>query len=438
MAVPLRRTATSGKSIRRGRGAVTGPTRLLVIGNSLSRRVAHRIAFACSGDGRGVRVTLVAETFLPAVNGVVNSVIRVAGALADRGHEPVVVAPSGSAFQAGRHVVQVVRVPSIAVPGYRGLRMARPGLDLVPVLRELSPQVVHLASPAVLGDAAVRAANVLDAPSVAVFQTDLSGFLRRYHLRVAGPALWRWLRRLHNSADLTLVPSSTSAYQLRRHGIETLAMWPRGVDDELFHPSRRDEELRASLTGGSLGTILVGYVGRLAAEKRIEALAPVTRLPGVSVVVVGDGPRRQRLTRLMPEARFLGFRRGEELARIVASLDLLVQPGAHETFCQVVQEALASGVPVVTAASGGPLDLVRHGENGWLWAGGKPALLAAQVAAIREDRAGLTAAQSRARDSVVGRTWDGVVDRLLDYYADVLAARAGVVRDLSQMRGRAS
>jgi phosphatidylinositol alpha 1,6-mannosyltransferase len=191
-----------------------------------------------------VRVTLVAETFLPAVNGVVNSVIRVAGALADRGHEPVVVAPSGSAFQAGRHVVQVVRVPSIAVPGYRGLRMARPGLDLVPVLRELSPQVVHLASPAVLGDAAVRAANVLDLPSVAVFQTDLSGFLRRYHLRVAGPALWRWLRRLHNSADLTLVPSSTSAYQLRRHGIETLAMWPRGVDDELFRPSRRDEELR--------------------------------------------------------------------------------------------------------------------------------------------------------------------------------------------------
>jgi phosphatidylinositol alpha 1,6-mannosyltransferase len=385
-----------------------------------------------------VRVTLVAETFLPAVNGVVNSVIRVAGALADRGHEAVVVAPSGATFRAGEHVVEVVRVPSIAVPGYRGLRMARPGLDLVPALRKLAPHVVHLASPAVLGDAAVRAANTLDVPCVAVFQTDLSGFLRQYHLRAAGPLLWRWLRRLHNSADLTLAPSSTSAYQLRRHGIETLAMWPRGVDDELFHPSRRDEELRASLTGGALGTILVGYVGRLAAEKRVEALAQVARLPGVSVVVVGDGPRRPQLSRLMPHAQFLGLRRGEELARIVASLDLLVHPGADETFCQVVQEALASGVPVVTAASGGPLDLVRHSDNGWLWAGGKPAVLAAQVAAIREDRAGLAAAQSRARESVVGRTWDVVVDRLLDYYADVLAARAGVVRDLSQLRGRAS
>lgn len=140
----------------------------------------------------------------------------------------------------------------------------------------------------------------------------------------------------------------------------------------------------------------------------------------------------------MPQVRFLGLRRGEDLARIVASLDLLVQPGADETFCQVVQEALSSGVPVVTAAAGGPLDLVRHGENGWLWAGGNPAVLAAQVAAIREDRAGLAAAQSRARDSVAGRTWDVVVDRLLAYYAGVVAARAGVMRDLSQLRGRAS
>lgn len=424
---------SSGRS-----GSLTGP---MHPGGYREFTVASRhtqYCVACSGDRRGVRVTLVAETFSPAVNGVVNSVIRVAGALADRGHEPIVVAPSGATFEAGGHLVDVVRVPSVAVPGYRGLRMARPGLDLVPVLRELAPQVVHLASPAVLGEAAVRAANALAVPCVAVFQTDLSGFLRQYHLRAAGPLLWRWLRRLHNRADLTLAPSSTSAYQLRQHGIETLAMWPRGVDAELFHPRRRDEQLRASLTGGALGSILVGYVGRLAAEKRVEALAPVTRLPGVAVVVVGDGPRRQRLTRLMPQAQFLGLRRGEELARIVASLDLLVHPGADETFCQVVQEALCSGVPVVTAAAGGPLDLVRHGENGWLWAGGDHAVLAAQVAAIREDRAALAAAASRARDSVVGRTWDVVVERLLAYYTDVLTARAGVVRDLSRLRGRAS
>lgn len=370
-----------------------------------------------------MRVTLVAETFSPAVNGVVNSVIRVAGALAARGHEPVVVAPSGAPFAVGDRLVDVVRVPAVAVPGYRGLRMARPGLDLRPVLRSLAPDLVHLASPAVLGSAAVRAANALEIPSVAVFQTDLSGFLRQYHLGAASPALWRWLRRLHNAADLTLVPSSVTAYQLRRHGIRALRLWPRGVDGTLFHPSRRDESLRSSFAGDALGTMVVGYVGRLAAEKRVEALAPLARLPGVAVVVVGDGPQRRRLQRLMPSAQFLGLQRGEDLARIMASLDLVVHPGPDETFCQVVQEALCSGVPVIAAAAGGPLDLVRHGDNGWLWAGGDPSVLAAQVATVREDRAGLAAARSRARPSVVGRTWDAVAEQLLAHYRRVLAAR---------------
>lgn len=372
-----------------------------------------------------MRVTLVAETFSPAVNGVVNSVIRVAGALAARGHEPVVVAPSGEPFRTrDGHLVDVVRVPAIGVPGYRGLRVARPGVDLRPVLRELRPDVVHLASPAVLGWSAVRAAAELDIASVAVFQTDLSGFLRRYHLRALTPALWSSLRRLHNSADLTLVPSSTTGYHLRRHGVSTLELWARGVDGTLFHPARRDERLRAEFTGGELGATVVGFVGRLAAEKRVEALAPLTRLPGVRVVIVGDGPRRRALEKLMPDAQFLGLRTGTDLGRIVASLDLLVHPGVDETFCQVVQEALCAGVPVVTAAAGGPLDLVRHGENGWLWAGTDPSVLAAQVATIRADRAALAAARERARPSVVWRTWDAVADQLVEHYARVLAARA--------------
>jgi phosphatidylinositol alpha 1,6-mannosyltransferase len=316
-----------------------------------------------------VRVALVAETFCPAVNGVVNSVIRAAEALTARGHEALIVAPTGEPFRThGGMLVDVVRVPATAVPGYRGLRIARPGTDLRPILRSLVPDVVHLASPAVLGWSAARAAAALNIPSVAVFQTDLSGVLRRYHLRALTPAVWWWLRRLHNRADLTLVPSSTTGYQLRRHGITTLGMWPRGVDGELFHPMRRDDRLRAELTGGALGATVVGFVGRLAAEKRIEALGPLSRLPGVHVVVVGDGPRRRALQRLMPDARFLGLRTGADLARLVASLDLVVHPGADETFCQAVQEALCSGVPVITAAAGGPLDLgfgtARTGGSG--------------------------------------------------------------------------
>ncbi|PZS20533.1 MAG: hypothetical protein DLM57_01265 [Pseudonocardiales bacterium] len=372
-----------------------------------------------------MRVTLVAETFTPAVNGVVNSVLRVADELAERGHQPTVVAPSGQSYRsASGHRIEVIRVPSVMMPGYRDLSVARPSPQLVPILRDLDPDVVHLASPAVLGWAAVRAAAELELPCVAVFQTDVTGFLRRYRLGASTPLMWSWLRRLHNAADLTLVPSSATAYQLRRHGIGPIAMWSRGVDADQFHPARREEHLRASLLGdAAFGGLLVGFVGRLAAEKRVEALEPLTRLPGVRVVIVGDGPRRAALERLMPAARFTGQLTGTELGATMASLDLLVHPGADETFCQVVQEALCAGVPVIAAAAGGPLDLVRHGENGWLWAGGDPAVLAAQVASVRDGRAERAAVRARTRGSVVGRTWGRVTDQLVGHYSRTISAR---------------
>jgi phosphatidylinositol alpha 1,6-mannosyltransferase len=106
----------------------------------------------------------------------------------------------------------------------------------------------------------------------------------------------------------------------------------------------------------------------------------------------------------------------------MASLDVLVHPGGAETFCQVIQEALSSGVPVVTAARGGPLDLVRHGENGWLWAGDDPRELAALVVSIREDQTQLAAMRSRARASVAGRSWQRATDQVLVHYDNVLSS----------------
>jgi phosphatidylinositol alpha 1,6-mannosyltransferase len=386
----------------------------------IESRRAHRLVAPCP-DGGHVRIALVAETFTPAVNGVVNSVRQVADRLAARGHDPIVIAPSGESYlnSSGR-LIEVVQVPSVAMPGYRGISIARPSVNLTPILRELQPDVVHLASPFVLGWSAVQAAAELDIASVAVFQTNLTAFASRYGLGMSVPLLWSRLRRLHNMADLTLAPSSATAYQLRRHGIGPLAMWTRGVDRDQFNPVWRDEVWRASIAAGGL---LIGYVGRLAAEKRVEMLEPLARMSGVHLAVVGDGPRRRSLERRMPSATFTGQLTGVELGRAMASLDLLVHPGADETFCQVIQEALCAGVPVVAAASGGPLDLVRHGENGWLWAGADEELLAAQVAAIRDDPAGLDRARQRTRASVSGRTWTRVTDQLLGHYRRVISSR---------------
>src|SRR3954469_658399 len=145
-----------------------------------------------------MRIALIAETFTPAVNGVVNSVIQVADQLASRGHQPIVVAPTGEPhrIKSGHHI-DVVRVPSVTLPGYRALSIARPSADLVPVLAGIDPDVVHLASPFVLGWSAVQAANTLNIASVAVFQTDLSAFVTRYKLGLSAPLVWSRLRRLH-------------------------------------------------------------------------------------------------------------------------------------------------------------------------------------------------------------------------------------------------
>ncbi len=367
----------------------------------------------------GLRVAVVAETFRPAVNGVVNSVVRVADHLSVRGHEVVVVAPSGGSYTSDCGApVEVVRVPGMRLPGYRGLTVARPGLDLTATLRRLGPDVVHLASPALLGAAAGRAARALGIPVVAVHQTDLAAFARRYRLPGGAALADRLVRHVHGTADLTLVPSSATAAVLRSRGVTELALWARGVDGRQFDPRRRDPQLRARLAPD--GELLVGVVARLAVEKRLHRLVEVDRLPGVRLVVVGDGPCRARLERLLPRAEFTGQRTGADLGRLVASLDLFVHPGRDETFCQAVQEALAAGVPAVVAAAGGPLDLVRHGRNGWLWSGDDPRVLAAMVAGLRDDRLALRAAAARARRSVVHRTWARVGDELLGHYAHVL------------------
>jgi phosphatidylinositol alpha 1,6-mannosyltransferase len=188
------------------------------------------------------------------------------------------------------------------------------------------------------------------------------------------------------------------------------------VDTARFAPQHRDAGLRDELAPN--GELLVGYVGRLAPEKRIERLAALGRMPGVRLVVVGDGPERQSLTAALPDAAFLGQRTGAELARIYASLDVFVHTGPHETFCQAVQEAMASGLPVVAPDAGGPRDLVTPMHTGLLLPVSQfEARLSESVDHLIAERARYSVA---ARRSVLNRTWPAVCDQLLGHYDAVM------------------
>ena len=360
-----------------------------------------------------MRVAIVTESFLPLVNGVVNSVRHVVDHLIENGHEALIIAPGhGLADYRG---VRVVRVRSVAVPMYRTFPMGLPDRQVKQALAEFRPDVVHLASPIALGWLGLRAARRLGIPSVAVYQTDIPGFLRQYNL--PGDATCaKWVARIHKRSTRTLVPSRSAHAQLEALGVPNLHVWGRGVDLDLFGPGHRDRDLhdawaRLGKKGGD--QVVVGYVGRLAAEKQVRRLRELADLPGIRLVVIGDGPELTWLKKRLPAAKFAGMLTGVELATAFASLDVFVHTGENETFCQTIQEAQASGVPVVAPAKGGPLDLVRPDHTGLLYDPADASSLRTAVQRLALDGKLRATLAGNGITRVSTRTWADVVDELV-------------------------
>ncbi len=371
-----------------------------------------------------MRVAIVAESFLPNVNGVSNSVLRVLEHLRRTGHEALVIAPdTPRGEQPADRVhdgIRVHRVPSRMFPKVTSLPLGVPRPRMLRVLRGFDPHVVHLASPALLGYGGLHAARYLGVPTVAVFQTDVAGFAESYGVGVASRAAWAWTRHLHSRADRTLAPSTSAMENLAQHGIPRVHHWARGVDITGFVPSARNEALRRQWSPD--GRPIVGFVGRLAPEKHVERLAVLGRRDDLQLVIVGDGIDRAKLQNRIPTAVFTGALYGEELSAAYASMDVFVHPGEHETFCQAVQEAMASGLPVIAPNAGGPRDLVVPWRTGLLLDVDEfEARLPEAVAHLIDERPRYSVA---ARRSVLGRTWPAICDELLGHYEAVLSPSA--------------
>lgn len=384
-----------------------------------------------------MRVAFVTESFLPALNGVTTSVCKVLESLSAAGHEALVIAPGTSPWSATATPERFAGFPVHPVTSLpvRQFRVGLPSYELETVLHRFNPDVVHVSSPFILGVRGLTAARALGLASVAIYQTDMPSYIAQH----SGPAgnltaraTWRWIRRIHAQADITLAPSSSALEDLRAHGIERTELWGRGVDADLFHPDRANDEqtreLRARLAPH--GEILLGYVGRLAPEKELHRLIEIGSMSGVRLVLVGEGPSEEMLTQALPTAHFLGRREGIDLARCYAACDAFVHTGTRETFGQTLQEAAASGLPVVAPARGGPLDLVDQGRTGLLFDPDTPGALAAAVTELipADAQAGraLRAAMGEAgRERIVSRSWPELTRQLVEHYRRAIKARSG-------------
>lgn len=370
-----------------------------------------------------MRVAIVTESFLPAINGVTNSVLRLLEHLRDTGHQAMVVAATSDRDPAPTSYAgfPVVGLASIALPWYADIRVATtPKYRLERLLEDFAPDVVHVAAPMVLGHQALLAANWLGIPSVALYQTDVASYASRYGFPQAENLLWWRIRTIHSMATMTLAPSSHARRQLLEQHIPRVGLWGRGVDSVRFHPDKRDDRFRRRVA--PQGQRIIGYVGRLATEKQVGDLEVLADLPDSRLVIVGDGPLRSELEHSLPNAHFTGQLTGEDLPRVMASFDVFVSPGELETFNQTIQEAMASGVPAIAPARGGPIDLINPSRTGWLYPPGDLAALRGHVRDLLGDDEKRRQFSLKARQQVEHRTWAFLCEQLLSHYREAITA----------------
>jgi glycosyltransferase involved in cell wall biosynthesis len=371
-----------------------------------------------------MRVAVVAEVFLPKVDGVVHRALNLVRQLHRAGDDVLIVCPQAAGCDAVP--MPVVGVRSFPFPLYPEYRIGLPDGEVVRRVAEFRPDVLHYVNPFAFGfrccDLFRRAR--LRLPTVFSFHTLYGEFVKQYQvLRPLSSLLWWIMREYHNRADVNLTVSPVTQQELAKRGFRRVRVWPPAVDSRLFHPERRSAAMRARLSGGRPERPLLLTVSRLAPEKNVEFLAGVLdRVPGACLAVVGDGPHRGELERRFAgrDAQFLGYLKGAPLAEAYASADAFVYASEMETMGNVVLEAMACGCPVVAPRAGGIPSLVSEGETGLLYTPGDVAEASRLTRSVLDDELVRQRLGRSARDAVADWTWERAAEGVRECYREAV------------------
>jgi glycosyltransferase involved in cell wall biosynthesis len=369
-----------------------------------------------------MRIALFTDTYPNDVNGVAKTLGFLVRHAVERNHQVALVTTRVS--EEPEPVAEEHRqLPGIPVPMYPELQLAR-GLDGKgrKMLEAFGPDLVHVATESTVGFSGRNWALRSGIPLVTSFHTNFPAYLHDYHMGPLEPLVWRYLRWFHSRSSTTFCPSRDTLEMLKGRGFHRrLDIWGRGVDTELFSPDRRSETVRDRIAPGA-DRILV-YVGRLAAEKRVDFLLDAfVRVrealgEGVALVFVGDGPAGEKLrARKVPGVHFTGFLRGVPLAEAFAAGDMFVFASDTETFGNVVLEAVSSGLPAVAVDRGGVTETVIPGKTGLLVPPGDLNAFARACIDLLEDEARRLELSAGARQEALTRRWDEILDGVLLQY----------------------
>ena len=266
----------------------------------------------------------------------------------------------------------LVHLASFPIPGRSEYRFATGLFGRVRAdLTAFAPNVLHTSSPDTAGHRAVSWARARRIPVLASVHTRFDTYPRYYNMAWLEPVLRAILRRYYRRCDAIMAPSEGMAQVLREERMSyDASIWSRGVDREIFNPARRSLEWRRALGIGD-DEVAIGFLGRLVMEKGLDVFSDTideltSRGVAHKVLVIGDGPARGWFEARLPGAVFVGFQAGDDLARAVASMDVLFNPSITEAFGNVTLEAMACGLPVVAAQATGAENLVDDGVSGRL------------------------------------------------------------------------
>ena len=365
-----------------------------------------------------LHIALITETFPPEINGVANTLSHLSDGLRARNHLVEVVRPRQTEDANQRSTPTLMLCRGWPLPGYPGLQWGMTSIHrLTRRWQQQRPDVVYIATEGPLGLCALRVARRLGIAVVSGFHTNFQQYFNQYGLTFFSRALTRYLRWFHNRSSLTLVPSASQRLELTRRHFERLELLARGVDSQLFSPSRRQMSLRQSW-GLRENDIALLHVGRLAPEKNLGALkrcldALQARYPArrFKLIVVGDGQKRAALEASLPEAVFCGVQCAEALANHYASADVFLFPSLSETFGNVVLEAQASGLGVVAYDEAAAGQHIRHGYNGVLAMPGDEYAWLEAACWLLEDPETLRTIRLNARRHASRQSWQGIIEQ---------------------------
>lgn len=372
-----------------------------------------------------MRIAIFTDTYLPQINGVSRTYQRLIAYLADQGIGIKLFAPSGFAGTEKKADNTITRFMSCDFFLYPECQISFP--NYLTVHRELDnfrPDLIHIATPFLLGLTGLKYANNHSVPKVAVFHTNFPQYLEYYGVPWLKKIAWRFLRWFHRQVDHTFCPSADTVRLLTRHGIGRLSVWRRGVDQNLFNPAYRSLEFRRRLAIADKTVLL--YVGRLAPEKDVDVLLKALEAANaccekLHLLVVGDGPLRQALQLTAPSnVTFLGYLAGKELSEAYASADIFVCPSVTETFGNVILEAMASSLPVIAPLAGGIKENLFPGTTGLDCLPRNHFSMASAITRMTKENGLRNALSEQAFEHARNQSWDAVFARLLDGYQQVI------------------